>query len=655
MFVKKSVILIVLLLVLLTFVHALETRDYETLELEEVLEEFLFGESDITPDLLVFLSKHDLVRADKEVLYRIYNSLGSHYYYAGELELSTEYFKKCIPLAKILEDKELLADTYVYIGVNYDESGHKQIGLENYLKGARLYSEIGNEIGYGLAQHNIGVVYQTQKQFDKALESYHESLAIELKHDNINGAIYSLYTIAVLHYLTETPDSMLYYLEEYEKRLGLFRDNYIKNHKYFLRGNYYSMIENHVEAEMQYKKAVSIFEEFKYSSPLISALAELGHCQIKLGKLNDAEKNLMRAEHFADSLKLHYVELRIFDNMHKLYLAMGDYEEASYYSIKYANLIKDIYQDENSSLLSEYQIIWETEKRESQIALLRKDNEIQRLKLIRSKFLSGIIAFVLLFSAILLIVLARQSRYRKRTNLLLQSKNKELAVSNATKDKFFKIIAHDLKNPLSAFRNISGMIDENLNTLHKDELSEYMQELRKSSDSLNELLNNLLQWAISQTDSIRAELVKLSLKNLMDENIFQLQSIAKLKNVNIINQIDENLVVKTDKNIFITITRNLISNAIKFSSSGSSIEIRALIKESSAEIHVKDYGIGIDESDIDKLFRIEENPQKIGNSPEKGTGLGLILSKELADAINSNLSVISKKGEGSTFILSIPV
>ncbi len=631
-----------------------ELTSFSFRDMQEIISVFMSEESELSADFLKQMAASEFVQSDKEMLYKVYNRLGSHYYYLSELDKSTQYFKRCKQIALELGNDELLADSYVYIGVNYDVAGHKQIGLENYLQAARIYKQADIEIGYGLAQHNIGVIYQTQKQFDKALESYHESLAIERKFENNNGIIYSLYTIAVLHYLTAQPDSMLIYLEEYEKLLELFRDGFIKDHMYFLRGNYYSLTDNHQDAEILYKKTLAIFEERKYSSPLVSVLAELGHSQTELGKLNQAEQNLNRAERMADSLGLKYTQLRIFDNMHKLYLNKKEFDKASYYSIKYANLIKEIYQEENTALLSEYQIIWETEKRESQIALLRKDIEIQRLKLLRSNYLSAVIAFVLLFTSIIIVILSRQSKYRKKINHLLQDKNHELAVSNATKDKFFKIIAHDLKNPLSAFRNISGMIDENINVLQKEELSEYLKELRKSSESLNDLLNNLLQWAISQTDNIKAEITPVVLKDVTDKNLSQLQAIAKLKGVTLINRIDANLEVETDQNIFITITRNIISNAIKFSFADGEVVIYSEQKEACIEIKIRDEGIGIEEEDIFRLFKIEENTKDIGNSPEKGTGLGLILCRELAEKINAELSVVSKKGEGSTFILSIP-
>jgi len=227
----------------------------------------------------------------------------------------------------------------------------------------------------------------------------------------------------------------------------------------------------------------------------------------------------------------------------------------------------------------------------------------------------------------------------------------ELKLLNATKDKFFSIISHDLKNPMSAFRNISNSLDENIDGLEKDQIKYYSSQLNKSSGILYEMMENLLLWAKSQLGGINPNLINIQLKTLVDQIIKNNKSLADSKNVQLFNTINKDVEIKTDKNILQTILRNIITNGIKFTGVDGKVIISTESVNSLLIIKVKDTGIGISKEDMEKLFKIDVDTKIIGKSEEKGSGLGLVLCKELAGKINANLHVKSKLNKGSVFTI----
>jgi signal transduction histidine kinase len=238
-------------------------------------------------------------------------------------------------------------------------------------------------------------------------------------------------------------------------------------------------------------------------------------------------------------------------------------------------------------------------------------------------------------------------RYRLKTN-------KELEALNMTKDRLFATLAHDLKNPLSAFRSITQSLSENLFNLDKEEVLYFLSKLNKSSHQLNDLLQNLLHWAISQIDQLNIRNQPLVLKEMMESIIELLRLNAEERNISIEVSCPEQLIVYSDSEIIKTILRNLISNAIKFSKRSGQILVSAKENEDWIELAVRDHGIGIAEENIPLLFDTSTNQARIGNSENKGTGLGLFLCNDLGKRLGAKLEVESQLAKGSCFKLKIP-
>ena len=231
----------------------------------------------------------------------------------------------------------------------------------------------------------------------------------------------------------------------------------------------------------------------------------------------------------------------------------------------------------------------------------------------------------------------------------------ELKELNATKDKFFGIIAHDLKNPLSSLIGASELLINYVNQLDKDNILNISMLLHGSAQQGYALLENLLEWSMTQTGKLEFSTQKMIMNEIIKDSISIFKTQATNKNVDLQCKINGILEAEIDKNLISSVLRNLLSNAIKFTPKNGKVVIHAHKVLDNVEISVKDSGIGIPEDIGNKIFRIDVKYTREGTEQEKGTGLGLLLCKEFIEKHGGKIWVESKLGEGSEFKFTIPL
>ncbi len=231
----------------------------------------------------------------------------------------------------------------------------------------------------------------------------------------------------------------------------------------------------------------------------------------------------------------------------------------------------------------------------------------------------------------------------------LENHREQLKALNASKDKFFSIIAHDLRNPIAGFLNLTEVLTNNFDVFSEKESKEFIEVMNQASKQLYNLLENLLQWSKSQTGSITYEPKFVSVRKMVDNTIDTLMINIENKSIKININVDEKTIVFVDENMITTVIRNLISNAIKFTHPKGLISIRCVKKDEQVELSVIDNGVGIKKEDQKKLFRIDQHLTTQGTSEERGTGLGLILCKEFIEKNNGKIWVESELNKGSSF------
>ena len=244
---------------------------------------------------------------------------------------------------------------------------------------------------------------------------------------------------------------------------------------------------------------------------------------------------------------------------------------------------------------------------------------------------------------------------RKQSEQALIKSEVELRELNATKDKLFSIIAHDLRSPFNNILGFSELLIENSNNYEAEETEKFLGFINLSAKNTLVLLDNLLNWAKSQTGQVKFKPEKLVLSSIVFETIELSKIIAIGKDISISQNKLDDTEVYADKDMLKTLLRNLISNAIKFTNPGGNISVSAKKEQSQVEIAVSDNGVGMNEETINKLFSIETNNTSIGTADEKGSGLGLILCKELVEKQGGKIWVESELGKGSIFKFILPM
>ena len=258
--------------------------------------------------------------------------------------------------------------------------------------------------------------------------------------------------------------------------------------------------------------------------------------------------------------------------------------------------------------------------------------------------------------------ISREITDRKKTEEELKTLVEQLEISklemeevNAEKDKFFSIIAHDLRSPLLGFLAFTGILSETLFDLTMREMQDYSKKLQSSAAVLYRLLENLLEWSRIRRGFVNITPSKEILSENVKANVDIISQTASLKEINIENKIDPDLEAFADPNMLNTIFRNLLSNSVKYTPRGGTIIISAKKENNITSISIKDTGIGIPSDKIDSLFKISEKVLRKGTEGEESTGLGLLLVKEYVDKHNGTITVNSVEGVGTTFTFTLDV
>jgi signal transduction histidine kinase len=251
-------------------------------------------------------------------------------------------------------------------------------------------------------------------------------------------------------------------------------------------------------------------------------------------------------------------------------------------------------------------------------------------------------------------LLKYQNQQISKANQALRESEKNLMELNATKDKFFSIISHDLKNPFSSLLSISELMVDSFDDADRDDHRAGFRKIHNSVKHLLDLLENLLTWSRSQRGRIKYDPVRFNLSSLIQENINIHKLLAEKKGIMLLSPQQNEVYAYGDRDMINSVIRNLMTNAVKFTDRDKKVEVKIESKDKNLLVSVVDEGIGIPEENMTRLFRIDEKFKSTGTAGEKGTGLGLIICREFVEKNGGEITVESKPGEGTTFSFTIP-
>jgi signal transduction histidine kinase len=440
-----------------------------------------------------------------------------------------------------------------------------------------------------------------------------------------------------------------------------------------------------------------IFYDVLEKSEKIDLKAGIINAYNGLSTIYIKKKNYTKALHYAQkslevSKSMNSVSLNrdIHEQLSIIYAATNDYKNAYQNYKLYKELSDSIDNEENVKKIIELEYTYKFDKEKQAMELEQQKRDIAQAaerKQQQILLFAFFVGFILMF--VLFVVIYRSNRNKQKTNIILtlqkreieekneelqqlneeilaqkddilaknadiELKNSKLQELNATKDKFFGIIAHDLKNPFNAILGYSNLLVASLDRLNPEQTKEYISMVHTSAENAYKLLENLLEWSRAQTGGIDFKPKELLLKPLAFETESLCESLASAKDILIHIEISDDAMVYADPNMLNTILRNLITNAIKFTHKGGMITISSVGQNNATTIKVTDTGVGMDEITKNKLFKIHEKVTAPGTEKESGTGLGLLLCKEFVEKHGGTIWVESEVGKGSSFIFTIP-
>ncbi len=602
------------------------------------------------PDSLMGLLKN---ARDDTLKMQTYFDLCLYYRYKNP-DSAIYYGKMGKQLAEKINDQVGLAKNCNCLGIAHDIHGQYPEAIEYYFKALRVNEKIGNKEEIGKILNNIGIVYDYQQKNDKALEYYDKSLAVKKELGNKRGQAYTHLNIGLIYANKDVYDTALV---NYHNSLQLFDLEKDKNAIAAANinlGVVYSKKGELEKAITYFKKGMQLKKEMGNKHGVTICMKNIGAALLALGKNREGIEKLKQSIELAREIGSKFVLRQAYMTLYEYYNGQENYKKALENYILMAQVEDSMYSEKAREKIAELETRYQTEKKEKEIALLTREKKIQDLEVKKAKSTRTWLLIIAFLVLILAIITYQRYRIKNRLSKKLQESEIHLKKINATKDKFFSILAHDLKSPMLAFRSISSSLSENIELLEKNQIAYYARELNQASGKLVDLLNNLLQWALTQTKRLDYSPREIDFKEIAREAMALFSASRTEKNIAIECPGLEPLKAIADRDMIFTVIRNLLSNAMKFSPPGSTIQVSCKKQGEDILFSITDEGPGLSPGDQEKLFRVDVKNKDIGTPDNKGTGLGLILCKEFIGQHGGQIGVESEEGKGSTFWFRLP-
>jgi signal transduction histidine kinase len=653
---------------------------------------------------------------DREIKAKLFTAMGLAYERKYMFSLANEYHFKALAINRELKDKKAISYSLTNIGLNNWRTGEYKEAEKYYLEALKLRLEINDKRALAITYNNLGVLHWNWGNYFKALKYYLSSLELKDEAKDSNGLVLSYNNIGLLYQkfgdFEKTKEYYYKGLEIATKVNYLFGIAYSNENLgyYFLQQKLYN------EADNYFQKALQQYKDINHKGGQCNIYNHLGNLNYQLNNINDAINYYQKAYQVAQEASDKKATILTYNNLGKSYNQLKDYSKAKFYlnnalelmkeeklpdfikdtyaylaeahensgdikqALNYLKLYKatsdSLYSSENFRVINDFKEKYEAERRDKENEALKAKALLQAAELEKQSYLRnfGIILIIFFIIAILYLVKSNSRKKLQNQEILaakekvdklyeelklamekITASEKTLKEANATKDKFFSIIAHDLRNP---FMSILGFLDLLTNSYNEYDETDRI-EMIKNTNSLAvntfKLLENLLQWSRLQTEGIQFYPRKINITKLIKNTIDTLKPGANLKSINLSLITNEQIDFLGDEDMLNTIFRNLISNSIKFTPEKGFIVVEIKKELKKLIVQITDSGIGMDSETVENLFKITKVKSKKGTKGEKGTGIGLILTYEFIEKHNGKISVESELGKGSKFIIEFPI
>lgn len=592
------------------------------------------------------------------------NNLGMVYQNIDKHVLSLEYFGESLKIYEELDDIQGISNCMSNIGLAYMRLGSYTLALEYFHNALVNLDPLNLPIYEANCKHNIGLVHFYLKDYKKALE--YLELALKIKEETANKLQIAgcVNDIGLVYKETKNYEEAL---KRFEEALSIFEeaDNKLRIADALTNIGLILRLQKNFIKSIEYNyRAMGLFTEVGNMSGIAEIYFQIACIKLEKKDYTKALENAIKSLKIVEEHGLLETQKNLHELLSDIYFAQGNHKKAYHYQIKHKELNDSIFSKINLSqvagLEAQYKfekekLIYETEHKKRD--LIRAE-ETKREKILRNVLIIGIFLMII-FSIVITISLI----FNRKANVKLEEQKRTIEKDNltlkelsSTKNKFFSIIAHDLRGPLGSLQNLGEYLWRTHDRTNPKDQKEFLRLIAKEAKSTFNLLDNLLNWANSNSETFMLNTTEFSIQKLVKENIELYANIADSKQITINTFVEAGLKVSADYNMINTVIRNLLANALKFTRQNGKIEISA--KETSGEkvqICIADNGIGIKSKIRENLFSINSPHITAGTNQETGSGLGLKLCKEFVEKNKGTISVESTPGEGSVFCIELPV
>lgn len=536
----------------------------------------------------------------------------------------TELINKAKGLFQILNDSIGLGNCYISEAVTSNLQLNFKKSVEYYNRALEIFRSKKMSERVAVCLNNVGYVYFRMGELEKARAVLTEAIAINE----------SIHNESVLMDSYENFGLVQYKLGKLEEAEACFNRVFELNDKLKEKAN----SEAYVEA----------------------LIYEAQICKTQ-GRLEEQKELLLLAK--ANAEKFRYLQLMkdAFLQLSEYYIVAHDYDKA-YESLTEFNVVDDSLTQKRTrdkaammtSVINSVQLETDFQNAQSNLEKQKLVNKQQGKTLI-AVALIGILFFVML---VLLFVINRSRRAMNKTlaahRVAMANKNRELQRLNQTKDKFFSVVAHDLRSPLNSLFGFSTLLVKHSDSMTTEEIKRMGAQLRDAVGNTLKMTENLITWARTQMQEENTKPEMIDIQKAVEETFDVLGEAASKKGIKLNEEGVNGAQAYVDNNQFRLIMRNLVNNAIKYTKAGGEIAVRAFQENGNTQIIVEDTGLGMEEDVLEKLFSLEHTVSRVGTSGERGTGLGLVMCKDFVEKNHGSLAVESEKGKGSKFIVTLP-
>lgn len=588
--------------------------------------------------------------------------------YKGKIEEAINQYKLTILLFEKDGDIKRVAYVNNELGRLYKTKGDFKKALDYYYIALNTFEQVKDNSGKALMYNNIADLFNFLKIFEPAEEYLFKSISLAKAGGYTSIECLANETLGTAYLqnnqLKEALDHLETSISLTKKPFTLGAETIV--YIYISAANANILANNLNKATTYLKKAdeLNVDSSKTYEDSYYCIVK--GRLLVKKGNLLQAEKEFDTALEYATFLESLPLKKDCLDELRKIYAATGRFEQAYQAEEQITKINNKIGLNEISNKVAVYLLNSKFEKKEKEKELAK--TQLQELLKSKLKFKNLILVLLtlgIIFISILFFSYRNYHKKEKAASQLLKQKNDIVLIKNAeiesqaelllkanqTKDLIFTILAHDLRNPLGQLQMVLSLMETD--DLDVKEFETLLPKLSEGVKTTSETLDSLLYWAKTQMNGFKLNLTQHNLSEFIANESKNYQNLLSEKNLALVSNIPHDVTIVFDGSIIKVVFRNLLNNAVKFSSQGSQIEVNYRVDSSFYYLSIKDFGVGMSENQKNKLFS-DLTSSTVGTKNEKGIGVGLIFCKDLVQKIKGNIEVESALNQGSTFTFSIP-